>query len=78
MKSTGIIRGLRGKKSLSQEDVALVLGISRQTYNSLENDLLKNDFRLIFKLLEVLDASESEQNDFFDALRQDYKSYTMK
>lgn len=75
MNSTNVIKGFRGKKLLSQENVAELLGITRQTYNSLENDLLHNDFTLIFKLLEVLNVSEQEVNEFFNALKQDYESY---
>ncbi len=75
MNSTNVIKGFRGKKLLSQENVAELLGITRQTYNSLENDLLHNDFTLIFKLLEVLNVSEQEVNEFFNALKQDYVSY---
>ena len=75
MRSTSIIKGLRGKKSLSQEDVAKALKITRQTYNSLENDLLNNDCILVFKLLDVFEPNEMEVTEFFDALKQDYKSY---
>lgn len=75
MNSTNVIKGFRGKKLLSQENVAELLGITRQTYNSLENDLLHNDFTLIFKLLEVLNVTELEVNEFFNALKQDYTSY---
>ena len=75
MNSTNIIKGIRGKKNLSQENVADLLGTSRQTYNSLENDILNNDFTLVFKLLDVLKLNEYEINEFFDALKQDYQSY---
>lgn len=75
MNSTSIIKGIRGKKSLSQENVADMLGVTRQTYNSLENDILNNDFILIFKLLDILKLNEFETNEFFDALKQDYLSY---
>ena len=54
-----------------------MLGITRQTYNSLENDLLNNDFTLVFKLLDVLNISEQEINEFFNALKQDYMSYAV-
>lgn len=77
MNSTNVIKGFRGKKLLSQENVADMLGITRQTYNSLENDLLNNDFTLVFKLLDVLNISEQEINEFFNALKQDYMSYAM-
>lgn len=75
MNSTNVIKGFRGKKLLSQENVAELLGITRQTYNSLENDLLNNDFTLIFKLLKVLNVSKDEAEEFFNALKQDYMSY---
>ena len=75
MHSTSIIKSIRAKKSLSQENVANMMGISRQTYNSLENDFLNNDFSLMFKLLKLLELNESETDEFFNALKQDYLSY---
>lgn len=75
MDSTKIIKGLRGKQLLSQENIAEKLGISRQTYNNLENDILHSDFTLIFKLLKILNASEHDVDEFFIALKQDYMSY---
>lgn len=74
MNSTNVIKGFRGKKLLSQESVAKKMGITRQTYNSLENDVLHNDFTLVFKLLHILDASESDIDEFLFALKQDYMS----
>jgi len=76
MNSTEVVKGFRGKRLLSQEQVAKKIGITRQTYNTLENDLLHNDFALIFKLLNILDISAEEFNEFLYALRQDYESYT--
>ena len=78
MNSTNIIKGFRGKKLLSQENVAEKMGISRQTYNALENDLLHNDFTLVFKLLNILEASETDIDEFLYALKQDYLSYKTK
>lgn len=75
MNSTNIIKGFRGKRLLSQENVADMLGIARQTYNTLENDLLHNDFTLVFKLLNVLKVSEQDIDEFLFALKQDYMSY---
>lgn len=75
MNSTSIIKGFRGKRLLSQEKVADSMGITRQTYNSLENDLLNNDFTLVFKLLKILDVSENDVDEFLFALKQDYMSY---
>lgn len=76
--STNIIKGFRGKKLLSQENVAEKMGITRQTYNALENDLLHNDFTLVFKLLNILEASETDIDEFLYALKQDYLSYKNK
>ncbi|MBQ4263090.1 MAG: helix-turn-helix domain-containing protein [Bacilli bacterium] len=78
MNSTSLIKGFRGKKLYSQEKVAELLGISRQSYNALENDLLHNDFTLVFKLLHVLDLSAIDIDEFFNALKQDYMSYQIK
>ena len=75
MHSSSVIKGIRGKRLLSQKNVADMMGISRQTYNVLENDLLNNDFVLMFKLLKTLDLSENETDEFFNALKQDYESY---
>lgn len=75
MNSTKIIKGLRAKRLLSQEKLAETLGITRQTYNTLENDLLHNDFILVFKLLNILNVSEQELDEFLNALKQDYMSY---
>ena len=75
MSATDIIKALRQKRRLKQEDVANMLGMSRQTYNSLENNLLNNDFTLVFKLLNVLDPNPTDVIEFFNALQQDYMSY---
>ncbi len=78
MLSSSIIKGIRVSKNLSQEDVGKMLGLSRQRYNSLENNLLQTDFTFVFKLLKILKFSESETDTFFHALRQDLKSYIEK
>ena len=78
MNSTSLIKGFRGKKLYSQEKVAELLGISRQSYNALENDLLHNDFALVFKLLDVLDLSAVDIDEFFNAIKQDYMSHQNK
>lgn len=75
MNSTNVIKGFRGKRLLSQEKVAESMGITRQTYNTLENDLLHNDFTLVFKLLNVLNVTEQDIDEFLVALKQDYMSY---
>lgn len=75
MNTSNVIKGFRGKKLLTQDKVAEMMGVTRQTYNSLENDILNNDFTLVFKLLQILELTENDIEEFFDALRQDYKSY---
>ncbi len=75
MNATNILKGFRGKKRISQENLADLLGISRQSYNSLENDILNADFNLVFKALTILNLTENETTEFFDALKQDYMSY---
>lgn len=75
MNSTNVIKSFRGKKLLSQEKVAEALGVTRQTYNTLENDLLHNDFTLVFKLLKVLGISEQDLDEFLVAIKQDFLSY---
>lgn len=75
MESTKVLKGFRGKRGLSQEQVANMLGMTRQTYNSIENDILHNNYLMSFELLEVLELNELEQDEFFNAVRQDYMSY---
>lgn len=75
MESTNVIKGIRSKRLLSQSSVADKLGISRQTYNSLENDMMNNDFMLVFKILDVFELNDVETDEFFNALKQDYLSY---
>lgn len=75
MNATRIIKSLRAKNNLTQDQTAKLLGISRQAYNLLENNILNNELNLIFKLLKVLDSSSNELREFLDALQQDYVSY---
>ena len=76
MNATRIIKSLRAKNNLTQDQTAKLLGISRQAYNLLENNILNNELNLIFKLLKVLDSSSIELSEFLDALQQDYVSYS--
>ena len=75
MDSINELKGIRAKRNLSQDQVASMLNISRQTYNNLENDLLNSDFTLVFKLLDKLELNVNENNELFNALKQDYLSY---
>lgn len=75
MKSTNVIKSFRTKRNINQEQVAKLLGITRQTYNSFENNILKYDCMLLFDLLNILELNDMETNEFFDVLKQDYMSY---
>ena len=78
METTKILKGFRAKRLLSQDDLAEKLGITRQTYNSMENDPLRYDLNTIIKLLNVLELKDSEIEEFFIALKQDYMSYSVR
>ena len=58
MESTKVLKGFRGKRGLSQEQVANMLGITRQTYNSIENDILHSNYLMSFELLEFLELND--------------------
>ena len=75
MKSTSIIKSLRVKNNLSQEQLAAKLCMSRQNYNLLENNLLSNELDIVFKILKELNVNDVELAEFFNALKQDYVSY---
>lgn len=75
MKSTNVIKSFRIKRNINQEQAAKLLGITRQTYNSLENNILKYDCMLLFKLFDIFELNDMETNEFFDVLKQDYMSY---
>ena len=76
MNSSNALKSLRGKKLKTQDEVAELVGISRQTYNNIENNILDTDINVLFKVLSCLNANESEINDFLFAVQQDFKSYT--
>jgi DNA-binding XRE family transcriptional regulator len=78
MNSTKALKSLRGKKMKTQQEVADSLGISRQIYNSYENDTIKCELDLIFKILDSLDATDLEVDEFLCGLKQDYMSYSKK
>lgn len=51
------IRELRKENHLSQEDLAHIAHVSRQTINAIENDKYDPELTLAFKLAEVLGAA---------------------
>ena len=50
------IRGLRKAMNMSQEEFGRLVGVSRQTINSLENGKYDPSLPLAFKLAEVFDV----------------------
>ncbi len=77
MNTNKVIKSIRGQRLLTQDNIAEKLGVSRQVYNSYENDLLHCDLDLIMKILNVLQADSSEIDSFLNALKQDYLSYNL-
>lgn len=75
MNTSKILKSFRGKKLLTQDEVANKLTISRQMYNIYENNALKCDLNTLMKILQVLDINETDFKEFLYALEQDYKSY---
>ncbi len=51
------IRELRKEKNYRQEDLAKVLGVTRQTINAIENDKYDPTLLLAFKLAKVLETT---------------------
>ena len=77
MNTSLVMKSIRGKRLLTQDNMAEKLLISRQAYNTYENDLLHCDLDLIMKILNSLDVNEFELNEFLNALKQDYLSYNL-
>ena len=75
MNSTIVLKGMRGKRLLTQDEVAFNINVSRQMYCTYENNLLQCELDLIFKILNSLNANKIEIEEFFNGLKQDYKSY---
>ena len=58
------IRELRQIQKLSQEDIARIAHVSRQTINAVENDKYDPELTLAFKLAEILGTTVDELFDF--------------
>lgn len=69
-----LLKSYRGKRLKSQEDVAKVLNVTRQTYTVWENNPLEVETNLLFDILKAIDVDEQEAHDFFNALEQDFLS----
>lgn len=78
MNSTKALKSLRGKKLKTQQEIANKIGISRQVYNYYENEATKCELNIIFKILNCLEATDEEFDEFFIASKQDYLSYKNK
>lgn len=78
METSKTLKGFRAKNLLSQEDLAVKLGVSRQTYNTYENNPLSCDLESLMKIFDTLNIKEVEFKEFLYALEQDYKSYSKK
>ncbi|MFD4706033.1 helix-turn-helix transcriptional regulator [Gottfriedia sp. NPDC058432] len=54
------IKELRKAKMLSQDDMAILCGVSRQTINAIENNKYDPTLKLAFKISNVLNSSVDE------------------
>ena len=75
MKSTQILKSVRGKSLKTQNDLAKDLKVSRQVYCGYENNPLQCPVDILFKILCILSVNDKEIDEFFNALKQDYLSY---
>ncbi|HJV17014.1 MAG TPA: helix-turn-helix transcriptional regulator [Bacillales bacterium] len=55
-----LIRELRKSRNLSQEDVARLCDVSRQTINAIENNKYDPTLQLAFRLADILKTSVDE------------------
>lgn len=75
MNTSKIIKSFRGKKLLTQEEMANKLNISRQMYNIYEKNVFNLELNTVVKILQALDVNNIEFQEFLNALKQDYMSY---
>lgn len=71
MKAANIIKSIRNKHGLSQEELAEKLNITRQSYNKLENNPTKASLDKVYAIFDILNENI---DDFLYALKQDYMS----
>ncbi len=77
MNASNALKSFRGKRLLTQDNVAERLGVSRQMYNNYENDLIHCELDLIMKILSCLQVNDYELSEFLSALKQDILSYIL-
>lgn len=75
MNTSKAIKSFRGKKLLTQDEVANRLSVSRQMYNIYEKNILNLELNTVIKILQALDVNNAEFKEFLYALEQDYRSY---
>lgn len=75
LESSKVIKSMRVKKGYDIYEMPTLLPIHRETYRKYENNPLKVDTDMLFKMVEVLDGNLDE---LFNALKQDYLSYKLK
>lgn len=69
------LKRLRGKKLKTQQDIAEKLNVSRQTYNTYENNLSVLSLEQIQEILIALEANVEEIKEFFYEIQQDILSH---
>ena len=72
MTATNIIKSIRNKYGLTQDDMAKMLEMTRQNYNKLENNPTKATLDKVYKIFGLLNEDIDE---FLYALKQDYVSH---
>lgn len=75
MKSSNILKSMRVKAGMTQDQVAELLNVSRQTYGRLENNPIKIPLNNCFEIIKMLDGNI---DDFLFAIKQDYLSQKNK
>lgn len=75
MKTSISIKSLRCKKLKTQQEIADKMGVSRQTYNGYESNVMNCDLDLVLRILDALDCNKTEYKEFLYALEQDGLSY---
>ena len=68
------LKRLRGKKLKTQQEMASLLKVARQTYNTYENNLSVLSLEQIQDILVALEATDKEIKEFFYEIQQDILS----
>lgn len=74
MNTENVIRSIRVKRNLSQEQLADKMGLSRQGYHLIENDIINRDISMLFKLMNILEVSSLEKEELFNAIKLDFEA----